>query len=247
MSEVGPGDVAAASVPEPWELDRQIAALRAAGAQRLDPLRLHYLEVLSARAQAQSGRVQSLLQDKLAQAVADFQARLKQAHSLENAPLAQAQALGVTQASQALESIQALQPQSLGDLVRSLAQHAPEKTEAGLHGTVAAGPELKSVRLFRNTWSKLSADKQLNKALDQAPKNAGPINSHMLVLRSLALMRDISPDYLNRFMSYVDALQCLDLADQGQVLGAPQVPQDDKGKKPRAPRKTSRAPAKREK
>ena len=95
MSEVGPGDVAAASVPEPWELDRQIVALRAAGAQRLDPLRLHYLEVLSARAQAQSGRVQSLLQDKLAQAVADFQARLKQAHSLENAPLAQAQALMV--------------------------------------------------------------------------------------------------------------------------------------------------------
>jgi hypothetical protein len=73
--------------------------------------------------------------------------------------------------------------------------------------------ELKAIRQFRNTWSKLSVDKQVAQALDQAPKNAGPINSHMLVLRSLALMRDTSPDYLNRFMSYVDTLLCLDQGD----------------------------------
>jgi hypothetical protein len=36
----------------------------------------------------------------------------------------------------------------------------------------------------------------------------------MVVLRSLALMRDISPDYLNRFMSYVDALLCLEQVDR---------------------------------
>jgi hypothetical protein len=46
----------------------------------------------------------------------------------------------------------------------------------------------------------------------QAPQNAGPINSHMLVLRSLGLMRDISPDYLNRFMAHVDTLLCLEEA-----------------------------------
>jgi hypothetical protein len=75
---------------------------------------------------------------------------------------------------------------------------------------------LKSIRYFRNTWSKLSVDRQVNKALDQAPKNAGPINSHMLVLRSLALMRELSPDYLNRFMSHVDTLLCLDQVDQAK-------------------------------
>jgi hypothetical protein len=32
----------------------------------------------------------------------------------------------------------------------------------------------------------------------------------MLVLRSLGLMRDLSPDYLNRFMGYVDTLLFLD-------------------------------------
>jgi hypothetical protein len=83
-----------------------------------------------------------------------------------------------------------------------------------LNETVAARPELKSVRLFRSTWSKLSADKQLNAALDKAPRNAGPINSHMLVLRSLALMRDISPDYLNRFISYADTLVHLEQSEK---------------------------------
>jgi hypothetical protein len=34
----------------------------------------------------------------------------------------------------------------------------------------------------------------------------------MLVLRSLGLMRDISPDYLNRFMAHVDTLLCLEEA-----------------------------------
>ena len=70
------------------------------------------------------------------------------------------------------------------------------------------------MRQFRNTWSKLSANKQVTQALDRAPRNAGPINSHMLVLRSLALMRELSPDYLNRFVSYVDTLLCLDQGDK---------------------------------
>jgi hypothetical protein len=32
----------------------------------------------------------------------------------------------------------------------------------------------------------------------------------MLVLRSLAMMQDISPDYLNRMVSYADTLLALD-------------------------------------
>lgn len=35
----------------------------------------------------------------------------------------------------------------------------------------------------------------------------------MLVLRSLGLMREASPDYLNRFMAYVDTLLWLDVAE----------------------------------
>jgi hypothetical protein len=226
MSEACGGDLAPALWSESLDCDPQIAALRAAGAQELDALRLHFLEVLSARAQAQSGRVKRILQDKLALAVADFQARLAQAQSAAGEGVAEAQ-------SQAQIPIAPSQPGSLGDLVRAMAQEAPEQGEAGWQATLATGPELRSVRLFRNTWSKLSADQQLNTALDRAPQNAGPINSHMLVLRSLALMRALSPDYLNRFISYADTLIRLEQAEQTK----PALPGADaaggRGKKPK--------------
>jgi hypothetical protein len=78
-------------------------------------------------------------------------------------------------------------------------------------------------------------------ALDQAPKNAGPINSHMLVLRSLALMRDIAPDYLNRFMSYVDTLLCLDPDAPAPAKSAGKAtPAGESGKKPRGRRNAPR-------
>jgi hypothetical protein len=73
------------------------------------------------------------------------------------------------------------------------------------------------VALFRQQLGKISVQKQVTQAIAQAPQNAGPINSHMLVLRSLGLMRDLSPDYLNRFMGYVDTLFFLDSAETVKV------------------------------
>lgn len=67
-------------------------------------------------------------------------------------------------------------------------------------------PELKAVAYFREAWSRLSTEQQLTQTLAQAPENAGPMNSQHLVLRSLQNMRDISPDYLQGFMTYVDTL-----------------------------------------
>jgi hypothetical protein len=124
-----------------------------------------------------------------------------------------------------------LSPAPLSELLRYIEQHAPEHVEAAQPGpalapAAVAGPgvsagrpvgpraELKTMRYFRNTWSKLSVDKQVAQAIEQAPENAGPLNSHFLVLRALESMRDISPDYLNRFISYVDTLLCLDHADK---------------------------------
>lgn len=175
------------------DFSREIAALRLLGADQLDPVRLHYMEVLARRASAHQGPVRRILDAKLAQALAAFRVRFEQMQS--SAPVAIAQIVA---------------PTSLGDLVRSMAQHAPEKVAGSLDGNVSLRAELKSAQYFRNTWSKLSLNKQVTQALDQVPRNAGPINSHMLVLRSLALMREISPDYLDRFMSYADTLLSLD-------------------------------------
>lgn len=195
MMEAGPTDT-----PQAW-----LQALRAEGVHQLDPVRLHYIEALAARASTYQGSVRRVLDAKLAAAVAALRASVAQ-----DAQAAQ----GIT--TLATPTAPETRGETLGDLVRHMAAHALDKPDA--HTTAAASAptrtELKSVAYFRNTWSKLSVEKQVAQALEQAPKNAGPINSHMVALRALALMRDTAPDYLNRFTSYVDTLLSLDPAER---------------------------------
>jgi hypothetical protein len=92
----------------------------------------------------------------------------------------------------------------LAALVEHIARHA---ADAEPH--VA---ELKTARYFRSTWSRLSADKRLTQSLASVPPNAGPLHSQQLVHRALLLMRELSPAYLQRFMSQVDTLLWLEEA-----------------------------------
>jgi len=240
MNEADHGEIADVPLDAPADFDALIASLRTAGAERFDPVHLHYLDVLAARASAQHGRVKRLLDARLAQALAAFKERLEQAQR----DASEAVSLYIQQYPHAASDLQRLlaagdfkglrrlianlksseQCASLGALVRQLEQHSeqhsPENADVRLERKAGSQIELKTIQRFRNTWSKLSADKQLARALALAPKNAGPINSHMLVLRSLASMRDISPDYLNRFMSYADTLLCLDQCEKEKLGNA---------------------------
>lgn len=72
--------------------------------------------------------------------------------------------------------------------------------------------ELRSARAFRDHWARRAIDRAIARALDEAPENAGPLNAHQLVVRALTTMADISPAYLNRFVSYVDTLLWLEQA-----------------------------------
>ncbi len=91
-------------------------------------------------------------------------------------------------------------------------------------GTPAAGARVEeaTLRYFRRVWSTLSVDHQLSQSLATVPQNAGPLNSHRLVSRSLGCLRGLSPAYLQRFVSHVDALLWLDHAS-GSVAPAPAV------------------------
>lgn len=176
-----------------------IDAMRQRGADRFDPVRFRFIEALARRAAAHRGAARRILDGKLAKALTEYDERFAQAQGRAE------------DTSDRLASGARRTP--LADLVGHIAQHLPDDPEACARATAGAPVELKSVRYFRNTWAKLSVEHQLAQALAQGPKNAGPLNSHLLALQSLKLMRDVSPDYLNRFMSYVDALLWLDQAD----------------------------------
>lgn len=193
------------------ETFREIDSLRQLGADKFDPVRFFYLEVLARRASSHRGPVKRLLDDKLARALVALK---------ENFELAQAEALLVGDQAAVEPSVSRLENSAhhtpLGELTRDLShRRSPDVTDSmGSAGSAGLRHELKATQYFRNTWAKLSIDKRVTQAIEQAPKNAGPINSHMLVLRSLALMREIAPDYLIRLTAYVDTLLCLDQCDR---------------------------------
>jgi hypothetical protein len=64
----------------------------------------------------------------------------------------------------------------------------------------------------------------LRQSLARVPGNAGPLNSSSLVHRSLSLMRELSPGYLQQFLSYVDALSWMEQMNGGVAPAGKDAP-----------------------
>jgi len=196
------------SVPEPQALSAQAAVLRhAAGAVR-DPIRSHFLDVMARRARTESGELKQVLEERL-RAVAR-----RGDGADDGVDVAPVPPVAADRSRRAPGASQGCAP--LAELNRYLRRASqdpdPRAAESGDAVPTLAKPELKSVRRFSQTWSRIVADDQLEHAFGRAPENAGPLNSHMLMLRSLSWMKDLSPDYLRRFMAHVDSLLWLEQA-----------------------------------
>lgn len=186
---------------EAFDAVASLASLRSAGAQHWDPVRFRYLEALQQRAQAAPEPVRRIVDGKLQAALAEYAGRRPQESRSESKPLPISPLV------------------ALNAYIRSATQ---QDTEASAAPSGWGGqPELKSVQAFREVWSQFAVADQVEQSLQRGPENAGPLNSHMLVLRSLATMRELSPEYLRRFLSHAETLLWLD--QEGQRLSAPQV------------------------
>jgi hypothetical protein len=105
-------------------------------------------------------------------------------------------------------------PSPLASL-NALNAHIARVSQAAAGGPPTNGgpwPELRSAQRFRETWERLSAEHTVVQATYRAPENAGPLNSHMLVLRTLGLMSELSPHYLRRFLSSAETLLWMEQA-----------------------------------
>ncbi|MEZ5507556.1 MAG: DUF2894 domain-containing protein [Gammaproteobacteria bacterium] len=70
--------------------------------------------------------------------------------------------------------------------------------------------ELRAMRQFREAWAKRVLEKAVAHAMEEAPEDAGPLNAHRLVIQAVSKMQELSPSYLNRFVSYIDTLLWLE-------------------------------------
>ncbi|GAB4089577.1 DUF2894 domain-containing protein [Hydrogenophaga soli] len=209
-----PSTPVASATPEVSALS-DLDALRALGAERWDPVRFHHLEVLARRLPEQTPAVQRVLAQRLAQRVAQVQADgERHAHSVRGKPAASPSVAPAAQGGPLAQLLRELQPSGQPTGAAPAAQGLTKAAQAPApllaQDDGASLSELGSVRRFGEVWAKVSAQQQVDRALDRGPENAGPLNSHRLMLRALSLMRDLSPDYLRRFLSQVDTLLWLE-------------------------------------
>lgn len=186
-----------------------LASLREAGAHHHDPARFHYLEVLERRLATQPDAVRQRLTQRLQGAVQDYAQRVALAASPEG------ETLGARAATPVLASAHAAPLTRLNRYIQERTQAQAELVDPEEGGNAS---DLKSVRGFSEVWTKIAADQQVVQAVHRGPDNAGPLNSHRLMLRSLTLMRSLSPDYLGRFLAQMDALLWLDQVNQQTTL-----------------------------
>ncbi|RQU80115.1 DUF2894 domain-containing protein [Burkholderia cenocepacia] len=191
-------------------------AWREQGADRLDPVRFHQIDALEKRAAVLDGDARALLDARLATLIEGFAEIVARA--------GEAAATCETSAGAPARG-------ALAALVAGLGRDA-QADRRGLD------PEL--VDYFRAMWSKVRTEQQYRQSLDQVPRNAGPLNSNSLVHRSLATMRELSPEYLQQFLSYVDALAWLEDLAGGGAQPEKEAP---RAKAAKPARKTTRAKA----
>lgn len=206
----GPADVAA------W-----LEALRSNGGWRVDPVRFHYMDALCQRMPGAREPVRGLLQHKLQAAAGHYAAQLALASS---PPAARAGARSVAAGAAPLAQ--------LNEYIRTA---TAARRPPAAPGEPQDGHELASVRRFRQARARSRALDQVERAAARRPQNAGPLNSHALVLQSLDLMRELSPDYLRRFLVNMESLQWLDQARERLARA------DASQAKPATPARRSRA------
>lgn len=80
--------------------------------------------------------------------------------------------------------------------------------------TADSSSELTAMRCFRESLVQRNSQRRVARAIQDGPENPGPLNSQALIIRSLSMMRDLSPSYTSRFVSYMDTLLWLHQAAQ---------------------------------
>ncbi|MDQ7977275.1 DUF2894 domain-containing protein [Paraburkholderia sp. SARCC-3016] len=200
---------------------------RAAGDDRVDPLRFAAIDALARRiaklSPSADGEWRRLLDARLAALVAAYAEEVGSRREV-----VEAQREASKQAAQAAQSEPDSKRKAQAEPTARSGHANPHHDTslaaltAFLNGRPGRADALSdSLLYFQTMWSKLSAGRQLRQSLAQVPGNAGPLNSNRLMYRALSLMNELSPEYLRQFLSYAQTLSALgDLIGGGSASAA---------------------------
>ncbi|MEH6585672.1 MAG: DUF2894 domain-containing protein [Halioglobus sp.] len=187
-----------------------------------DPVRLRYIESLLLKAEERGGKLGDILQEKVRTAIGNYREQYsdkapKETQSLKpNSPLRELNQI-LDEMRQGEDDPRAAPLEAaLRQQELELANNISQQAQPGQKNLPARREELKAARRFHSAMVELNADKVVTQALEEIPEECGPLNPQRLATRSLETMRDLSPHYLSRFVSYIDTLFWLEQAERSK-------------------------------
>lgn len=219
----------AAPSPTLGALLERLTALREQGAEYFEPVQFHYLASLAQRLAALPEPPIST-QGKLANQLNEYEDALNQAR--ETLQRAGEPTDNPGQFRSLLRRRQTAKPSPFAPLQQAY-RATPADEDPQEHNALAsmlkqqetqiladngASPppppprqrELSALRQLRSQRQAHQARQRIDDAITQTPSDAGPLNSHRLVTRSIETLRELSPAYLEHFVNYLDTLMSLE-------------------------------------
>lgn len=184
-----------------------------------DDIRLKIADALIKRARDAKPEVQRVLMVKAEKNIDDFETSVhcKKIHDgVQSAPAQQDTLMAlmasiqptlpeVTEKSRGVEFDEYLLQQE-SNILQSLVDADQAAVAASSSASSIKTALSRSGRYQKHSQLQKSADRLVNIAIEQSPENPGPLNPDMLSIKALKLLRDLSPQYLNRFVAYIDSL-----------------------------------------
>lgn len=188
-------------MPELASLQTRLHALASESKARHWQTRLYFAHALARRIAAQPERNRAPALHKLEDALAGLEQEQRRSKISGSKASAQAGAASPSRCSALAELLRYLETAS---------QQLHSAASPTTPGRSASQPaRLKAAHFGAPRWDELRLDQQLIQALAHTPENAGPLNSHTLMSRSLQTLRQLAPAYLQHFLAYAETLlQC---------------------------------------
>lgn len=194
---------------EAVDVHARLDAWREQGMDRRDPLRFAVMAALARRAAGHDGAVRQRLDSRLQELAAAY------AVLLAAPPVSKSPRGAAVSGLQPLLAALAEAPR--GDAVAPVVvRPTGDLPQANAPDAAEPMPVLDE---FRELWSRIRIDRLLRQCLEALPEDAGPLHSRVLTGRAMALMREVSPDYLQHFVAYADQLAWLELLQAAAADG----------------------------
>jgi len=200
------------------DIEQRLADLKANGEHHFDPVRYNHATALLQKASQAREPVQVILCKKTLCLLDKYQQDLIEAEENSCRLPRRSVAPKLLAELQGKLNNRHRRKASAGD-AESISECLLEKEDATL---AAAGfdtvshqnpTELQAYIALRASKKKFETDKLVDAIINDHPEVLGPLNPQLLLIRSLQSMRELSPHYLSRFVSYIDTLVRLEEAE----------------------------------